>query len=96
MKKRFAIILAITIIFAFCATVFTSCNVSSGIGSLTFKKIHICLEGVNKCINIEKWYNNDVGIEVYSKGYGALFFSEGTYILIENRCPICDVEEISK
>jgi hypothetical protein len=31
-----------------------------------------------------------MGIEVQTKEYGALYFSEGTYILVENKCPICD------
>ena len=96
MKKTLLIILAITLIFAPCATAFGSCNYSVGPGKFTFRKVHICLEGVNRCIEIDKWHNDDVGIEVQSKQYGAIFFSEGTYILIENKCPICDAEDISK
>ena len=67
-----------------------SCNMGIGLGSYTFTKVHICLPGgVNKCIPIEKWYDDDMGIEVYSEEYGALYLSEGTYILVESKCPIC-------
>lgn len=30
---------------------------------------------------IDKWHNDEVGIEIKTAGYGTIFFSEGTYIL---------------
>ena len=89
MKKIISIILFLTILFVFCAMA-SSCNVSVGPGSYSFKKVHICAGGVNKCIEISKWHDNEVGVEVYSETYGALFFSEGTYILVGDKCPICN------
>ena len=38
---------------------------------------------------------NETGIEVKTKD-GALFLSEGTYFLVEDKCPICDAENHNK
>lgn len=59
-----------------------------GMGNFTFRKIH-CIS-TNECYEIEKWYNDDRGIEVKTNDYGALFFSEGTYVLVEDICPMCE------
>ena len=53
----------------------------------TYNYIHCIADG--KCYKLKSWKNNDVGIKVVTENYGAMFFSEGTYILIENHCPIC-------
>ena len=90
MKKIISIILTITVLFLVCSLT-TSCNQGFGLGSHTFTKVHICVGDVNKCVELEKWYDNDgMGIEVKTKNYGALFLSEGTYILIEDKCPLCN------
>ena len=89
MKKIISIILFITILFIFCSLT-TSCNRALGLGNYTFKKVHICVGDVSKCVEIEKWYDDGMGIEVKTKNYGALFLSEGTYFLVEDKCPICN------
>lgn len=89
MKKIISIILIITVLFLVCSLT-TSCNKELGFRNYTFKKVHICVGDVNKCVEIEKWYDNEIGIEVKTKNYGALYLSEGTYILIEDKCPICN------
>lgn len=87
MKKIFCLILVTIILTVF----LTSCmNVSVGPGTFKFTKIHVCVGDHQKCIEISKWYDSEIGIEVYSEQYGAMFFSEGTYILIEDKCPLCD------
>ncbi len=53
----------------------------------TYKYIH-CLS-TNECYEIKSWKNNEIGIKVETKEYGILYFSEGTYILIGEKCPIC-------
>ena len=53
----------------------------------TYKHIH-CLS-TGKCYNITGWKNNEIGVKV-STTYGNLYFSEGTYILVEDKCPICN------
>lgn len=85
MKRFICIVCAVILSFMLC-----SCNMSAGLGSFTFRKIHICKGDVQKCIEIKKWHDDRTGVEVYSEEYGALFFAEGTYILIGDKCPICD------
>ena len=42
-----------------------------------------------RCYKIKSWKNNEIGIKVDTEDYGFLYFSEGTYILVEDKCPIC-------
>ena len=63
---------------------------SLGPGNYTFKKIHIDTHHYSGCLTVEKWYENDSGIEVKTKEAGALFLSEGQYALIEDECPFCN------
>ena len=83
MKKIVSLILIIL-----CVITMSSCNMSVGLGNYTFKKIHCTVS--NECYSIINWHDNDRGVEVKTTEYGAIFFSEGTYILVEDRCPICD------
>ena len=53
----------------------------------TYNYIH-CLE-TGKCYKISSWKNNEIGIKVVVENYGNMYFSEGTYILVESKCPIC-------
>lgn len=69
----------------------TSCgNMSIGPGNYSFKKVHINTHENACCVEIEKWYDDERGIEVKAKDGGAMYLSEGSYILIEDKCPICD------
>jgi hypothetical protein len=61
-----------------------------GAGNYTFKKIHIDTHHYSKCLTIVRWYDNEGGIEVYTEEAGAVFCSEGTYILLEDYCPFCE------
>lgn len=82
MKKILSVMLVM-----FCLML-TSCNMSLGFGNYNFKKIHCTIN--NECYSITSWHDNERGIEVKTTEFGALFFSEGTYILVEDKCPICD------
>lgn len=65
---------------------------SAGLGNYTFEHIHFSdFSGNSGCATVEKWYDNSEGIEVKTKEYGAVYFSEGTYVLVENEnnCPFC-------
>ena len=85
MKK----IIAIVIVLALTLTLLCSCNVGLGMGNYSFKHIHIGGDN-GYCATVETWYNDDRGIEVKTKEYGAIWCSEGTYILFEtNICPFC-------
>ncbi len=88
MKK---IILSI-VLFACVIGMLTGCgNYSLGVGNFTFKKIHIDTHNYSGCLTVEKWYENGTGIEVKTTEAGAIFVSEGLYVLLEgdDPCPFC-------
>ena len=70
----------------------TNCgNQGIGYGNFDFKHIHIGDGDTGYCATVTKWYEDSTGIEVVTKEYGAIFCSEGTYILFENnKCPFCN------
>ncbi len=81
------------IVMAMTAVVFvsmlTGCNMSMGIGNYHFEKIHVDTYNYNGCFTIEKWYDNENGIEVKTEEAGSMYLAEGMYILIEDECPFC-------
>lgn len=85
MKK----IIAIVVLAAMCMVMLTGCNMSMGIGNLSFEKVHVDTYHYSGCFTINKWHDNESGIEVNTKEAGSMFFSEGTYVLIEDDCPFC-------
>ena len=67
--------------------VLAGCNAGL-IGNYEFNYVHSLT--TNECYRITKWIEDSTpGIEVKTVRYGNLFFSEGTYILVEDECPIC-------
>lgn len=86
MKKIFVIVLALMLLLGLCGCG----NKAIGPGGFNFDKVHVFDDGHSKCIEINKWYDNQLGIEVQKKDGNGLFFSEGTYMLVEGKCPICD------
>ena len=87
--KRF---MALIMLFTLMVVVMCSCNQGCGIGSLNFKHLHYNTYDQSNCVDIDKWYDNESGIEVHTTDGVAMFFSEGTYILVESNknCPFCD------
>ena len=80
-----------TVSFILLALLLSACgNHSIGLGSYTFEKVHIA-DHAGNCQDaiVEKWYENDTGIELKTREYGSMFLSEGTYILYNGKCPIC-------
>lgn len=67
-------------------------NYSAGLGNYTYEKIHIDTYHFSGCYTVEKWYESESGVEVTTKELGSIFASEGTYILVEDKCPICDAK----
>ena len=67
-----------------------ACNMSMGFGNFEFKKVHIDTYNYSGCFTVEKWHDNETGIEVKTKEAGSLYLSEGTYFLISDDCPFCD------
>ena len=86
MKKIIAIIMTVTML----AVVLTGCgNMSMGVGNYNFKKIHVDTYNYSGCFTVEKWYDNENGIEVKTKEAGSMYLAEGMYMLIEDECPFC-------
>lgn len=89
MKRIWTILLVVVIMLS----TLTACgNRSIGFGNYSFKHIHFTDAVEGHCATVEKWYENEGGgIEVKTTEHGAIFCSEGTYILIEDgaKCPYC-------
>ena len=85
MKKIIACMLVIIMAVALCGCG----NMSMGYGNFTYRKIHIDTPHYGGCILVDKWYETSTGVEVKTEDYGNIFFSEGTYMLIEDDCPLC-------
>ena len=94
MKKIFAITLSVLLMLSMCIMLSACGNMSLGMGNFDFEKIHVDTYHYSGCFTVEKWYDNGTGIEVKTKEAGALFLSEGQYILIEDDCPFCAANKI--
>ena len=91
MKRKF---LAIIMIVITLMTLLTGCgNMSLGIGNYNYQKVHVDTYHYSGCFTVEKWYEDDTGIEVKTEEAGSIYLSEGTYILLEGHkvCPFCNV-----
>ena len=88
MKKIIAMVICLVMVVA----LFAGCNMSMGMGSFTFKKVHVDTYHYSGCLTIEKWYDSGSGIEVKTEEVGSIFLSEGTYILLngDKACPLCE------
>ena len=87
MKKIIVMIMTVVMFMV----MLTGCgNMSLGFGNFTFEKIHIDTHNYNGCFTVEKWYDNENGIEVKTKEAGFMYFAEGMYMLIEDECPFCE------
>ena len=90
MKKIFVILISLVIL----CTLLTSCGNQAILdpGNFSFKHVHITDYVEGHCFDIEKWWDNESGVEVrFTNGEGA-FFSEGTYQMFESKaeCPYCN------
>lgn len=83
-KVLVALILALALMLFGCG------NMNLGLGNYTFTGVHIDTYNGSACYTVETWCDNETGIEVKTKEVGTLFLSEGTYILYESKCPLCN------
>ena len=90
MKKRvicaLALVLVLSMLLCACG------NMGIGPGNFSFKHIHFSDSvGESYCATIERWYDNETGIEVKTEEYGAMYLAEGLYTLFESakNCPYC-------
>lgn len=60
-------------------------------GNFSFKHVHISDSVEGHCFEINKWWDNESGIEVRTTDGNGIFCSEGTYQLFESStsCPYC-------
>jgi hypothetical protein len=61
-------------------------------GNFTFNHMRTDTENNEPmCLTVEKWWDNESGIEVMTAECGPMYFSEGDYILINDaeNCPYC-------
>lgn len=89
MKK----ILALMLVLALALSLSACGNMSLGIGNFEFNGAHIS-DYAGNCVDvsIDKWYESSTGIELLLKNGNSIYLSEGTYILYEDHCPICEAE----
>ena len=85
MKKIIALFLAVIMAISLCGCG----NMSIGLGNFNFEKIHVDTHNYNGCFTVEKWYDNESGIEVKTEEVGHIYLAEGMYMLIEEDCPFC-------
>lgn len=85
MKKFIAMLIALVMILSLCACG----NMAIGPGEFTFEKIHVDTHHFSGCLTVEKWHDNESGIEVKTREAGNLYLAEGMYILVESECPFC-------
>ena len=89
MKKFLTLIICIVIL----STCLASCGNRAVLdpGAFSFTHIHFTDMTEGYCATIEKWWDNEEGIEVRTTEYGAISCSEGSYNLFESahNCPYC-------
>lgn len=87
MKKIIAVFVGLIFICLMCA-----CGNMAVIdpGNYEYERIHIDTHHYSGCLTVEKWYDNNSGIEVKTKEFGNIFVSEGCYSLVEDECPFCN------
>ena len=82
------ILISSILIFASIFT-FAGCNEAMGFGTFNFDRAHISVGGVDACVEVESWHDNEIGCELRLVNGTSIYLSEGTYILIDGECPIC-------
>lgn len=88
--KRFACLVLVLMMLALSAC---GGNRSISFGSCSFEHAHFTDAVGGHCVTVEKWYECEgSGIEMKTTEYGAIWCSEGTYIMFESgeKCPYCD------
>ena len=86
MKKFIAIVMIIAMALCLCA-----CNENWGFGNYSWKHVHFSDAVSGHCATISSWHDNTTGIALHTIECGAIFLSEGSYILFESGsdCPFC-------
>ena len=86
--KKFVVLIMMLILTLFSLGL-GGCNISCSPGNYNYNRVHISVGGKELCKEILNWHDNEIGCEVTLKDGNSLYLSEGTYILIKDKCPIC-------
>jgi hypothetical protein len=89
MKKFFALFIILILITA--CLVGCSNKAILDPGTFSFKHVHMTDHLESHCVEIDKWWDNESGIEVRTTTGDGIFLSEGTYQMFESKsaCPYC-------
>lgn len=89
MKKIFVLMCVLVLTILCCAGCGNKAILDPG--NFNFKHVHISDHTEGHCLEIDKWWDNDSGIEVRMTNGEGVFLSEGTYQLFESSasCPYC-------
>lgn len=79
--KKIIICLLLVLTFIF---IFSACSLTE------FHKVHVI--EANKCFEIKNLVISYGTCDVELKNGERLYLSQGTYILVQDKCPICDHE----
>lgn len=92
MKKLFILGVMLTTVVACLSSCGSGNQAILDPGSFKFEHVHVTDHIEGHCFNIEKWWDNESGIEVRTTDGNGIFLSEGTYQLFESAdaCPYCD------
>ena len=61
-------------------------------GNFKYTHVHLSDSVEGHCYDIDKWWDNESGVEVRTTSGNGIFLSEGTYQLFESKtsCPYCN------
>lgn len=90
MKKIFVLLCVLVLIVLSCAGCGNKAILDPG--NFSFKHVHISDPVEGHCLEIDKWWDDESGIEVRLTTGKGVFLSEGTYQLFESSasCPYCN------
>ena len=77
---------------AIAALSLTGCgNHDVSFGSYSFHYVHVQMYGSEPThFKVNKWQNDDGGIELSIEGHGRILLGDGTYMMYDQEtCPIC-------
>lgn len=90
MKRIFALFLMMGLV----VICFTGCGNKAILdpGNFSFTHVHMSDNVEGHCCEMDKWWDNESGIEVRLTDGSGIYLSEGTYQLFETKsaCPYCN------
>ena len=92
-KTKKSVVFVLIACVLICMLCFSSCGNKAIFdpGSFTFTHVHVSDNVEGHCLEIQKWWDSESGIEVKTEAGDGMFCSEGTYQLFTSKtaCPYC-------